>query len=259
MTDHEDEPGPDPVEHYFSADPAVAFKRAPVSAEVWGRRLDLTSGSGVFAQGRVDVGTGILFRETEPPTGVRRLLDLGCGYGVIGLALATALPDAEVVGVDVNERALLLAARERPVARRRRALHRPAARRRRARAHLRRDLVEPADQGRQAGPARAAPALAAPPGARGPGGDGRRQEPRCRLPAALAGGAGLAHHPHRWGQGLPGARDPTSPDVATGAPRDLVVGRRPRLSRVRLGGTGGATAGRRPRRARRRPGPRCPR
>ena len=34
---------------------------------VWGHELALTSGSGVFAQGRLDVGTAVLFRETEPP------------------------------------------------------------------------------------------------------------------------------------------------------------------------------------------------
>jgi 16S rRNA (guanine1207-N2)-methyltransferase len=95
-------------EHYFSADPAVPFRRAPVVAQVWGRELRLTSGSGVFAQGRLDVGTAALFHETEPPT-AQRYLDLGCGYGVIGLALATTVPGAVVRAVDVNERALLLA------------------------------------------------------------------------------------------------------------------------------------------------------
>ena len=75
---------------------------------MWGRDLSLTTGSGVFAQGRVDVGTSVLFRETAPPT-ARRYLDLGCGYGVIGLAIATAVPGAVVRAVDVNERAVLLA------------------------------------------------------------------------------------------------------------------------------------------------------
>ncbi len=96
------------AEHYFSADPSVAFKRLPVHAEVWGRTFDLTSGSGVFAQGRLDVGTAILFRETDPPV-AQRYLDLGCGYGVIGLALAAVVPGSVVRAVDVNERAVLLA------------------------------------------------------------------------------------------------------------------------------------------------------
>lgn len=95
-------------DHYFSADPSVAFQRAPVETEVWGHRLSLVSGSGVFAQGRLDIGTSVLFRETEPPAG-GRILDLGCGYGVIGLACAVAAPDAVVTAVDVNRRAVLLA------------------------------------------------------------------------------------------------------------------------------------------------------
>ncbi len=95
-------------DHYFSADPAVPFTREPLVAEVWGRRLALTSGSGVFARGRLDIGTAVLFRETEPPA-ADRVLDLGCGYGVIGLAVAACSPTSTVTGVDVNERAVLLA------------------------------------------------------------------------------------------------------------------------------------------------------
>lgn len=96
-------------EHYFSADPSVPFHREPVTCRVWGHDLDLVSGSGVFARGRLDAGTAVLLRETEPPHGARRVLDLGCGWGVIGLAVARAVPGAEVTGVDVNERALQLA------------------------------------------------------------------------------------------------------------------------------------------------------
>ena len=95
-------------DHYFTADPSVPFTRAPVRASVWGHDLALTSGSGVFARGRVDVGTAVLLRETVPPVGVRRLLDLGCGYGVLAVALAVAVPEARVRAVDVNERALAL-------------------------------------------------------------------------------------------------------------------------------------------------------
>ena len=95
-------------EHYFSADPAVAFERVPLQVRVWDLDLDLVSGSGVFSRGRLDPGTAVLFRETVPPAGPGPFLDLGCGYGVIASALAVSSRDAEVWAVDVNERALLL-------------------------------------------------------------------------------------------------------------------------------------------------------
>lgn len=95
-------------EHYFSTDPSVAFRRVPVRATVWGHRLDLVSAPGVFAQGRLDVGTGVLVREAEPDPNARTVLDLGCGYGVLATALALSCPAATVWAVDVNERALAL-------------------------------------------------------------------------------------------------------------------------------------------------------
>jgi 16S rRNA G1207 methylase RsmC len=97
-------------DHYFSTDPSAPERRQHVVADVWGRRLELQSASGVFSAGRLDTGTAVLFRETEPPLGPGTLLDLGCGYGVIACALATCVPGSQVWAVDVNERALRLTA-----------------------------------------------------------------------------------------------------------------------------------------------------
>jgi len=101
------------TDHYFTADPTVPFTRSTFTAEVWGHKLTLTSGSGVYSNGRLDIGTSVLFKETQPPA-PGRILDLGCGYGVIGLAVAASWSPAQreegrVIGIDVNERALLLA------------------------------------------------------------------------------------------------------------------------------------------------------
>ena len=72
--------------HYFTADPSVPFTaRAGRPAEVWGHELRWSSGSGVFAAAGSTSARRVLFRETEPPA-QGRVLDLGCGYGVIGLA-----------------------------------------------------------------------------------------------------------------------------------------------------------------------------
>lgn len=95
-------------EHYFSADPSVPFERESFTAELWGNELTIETGSGVFSRGHLDHATAVLFRELEAPV-QGQFLDLGCGYGVIGLAIARAVPLANVTGVDVNERALLLA------------------------------------------------------------------------------------------------------------------------------------------------------
>ncbi len=103
-------------DHYFSADPSAPFAREPFTCEVWGHRLDLVSGAGVYSRGHLDIGTSVLFRETEPPS-PGQVLDLGTGYGVIGLAVAAAWraaavptgPASGVTGVEVNQRAVLLA------------------------------------------------------------------------------------------------------------------------------------------------------
>ena len=49
-------------EHYFTADPSVPFQRVPVRVDVWGHWLEMTTGSGVFARGRLDIGTSVLLR-----------------------------------------------------------------------------------------------------------------------------------------------------------------------------------------------------
>ncbi len=139
-----------------------------------------------------------------PPVEAREVLDLGCGYGVIGLAIAVAVPEVRVTAVDVNERALLLArenAERMGVADRFSAR---APRRGRPRGGVRRDLVQPADQGGQGGPAPAAAAVAAAAAPRGSSGDGGREEPRLGLVGEVARRAGLPDREAGQRQGLPG-------------------------------------------------------
>ncbi len=95
-------------DHYFTSEPVSGPRRQSVVARAWGHELRLESASGVFASGRLDIGTAVLFRAARPPAETGRFLDLGCGYGVIACALAVAVPSAEVWAVDVNERALAL-------------------------------------------------------------------------------------------------------------------------------------------------------
>jgi 16S rRNA (guanine1207-N2)-methyltransferase len=96
------------TDHYFSAAPGAADRRRTIKVTLWGKEMQLVTAAGVFSPDALDRGTAILLRASPVPRGSPRLLDLGCGYGPIALALALHCPEARVDAVDVNERALAL-------------------------------------------------------------------------------------------------------------------------------------------------------
>jgi 16S rRNA (guanine1207-N2)-methyltransferase len=91
--------------HYFEPSPGARSARREVRLDLPDLSLVLATDRGVFAADAVDVGTGILLREAGPPSPTGTLVDVGCGYGPIALALASRSPGARVLAVDVNERA----------------------------------------------------------------------------------------------------------------------------------------------------------
>jgi len=99
-----------PEGHYFDQDPAVASVRRTVPLVLPDLSVTLTTDRGVFGRDAVDPGTKLLLLEGPPPPAEGDLLDLGCGYGPIAVALARRAPAARVWAVDVNRRALELCA-----------------------------------------------------------------------------------------------------------------------------------------------------
>ncbi len=77
-----------------------------VTVDVHGRRLLLRSRHGLFSARSLDDGTDLLLRELEAMTPVDRVLDLGCGYGALGLTLAVRWPASRVDLVDTDIRAV---------------------------------------------------------------------------------------------------------------------------------------------------------
>jgi 16S rRNA (guanine1207-N2)-methyltransferase len=96
------------TDHYFSSVPGTAERRRMIKVTLWGTEVQLTTAAGVFSPDGLDRGTAILLRASPVPEANPRVLDLGCGYGPIALAVALHCPDAKVDAVDVNERALAL-------------------------------------------------------------------------------------------------------------------------------------------------------
>ncbi|MDZ7733464.1 MAG: methyltransferase [Acidimicrobiia bacterium] len=95
--------------HYFDAEPAVPSRRRRVALSIPDLDAELVTDTGVFSHDRVDPGTKLLLLEGPPtPPGATHLLDLGCGYGPLAVALAHRAPGATVWAVDVNARARAL-------------------------------------------------------------------------------------------------------------------------------------------------------
>jgi 16S rRNA G1207 methylase RsmC len=73
-----------------------------------GADLPMDTGAGVFSSDRLDPGTAVLLRSVPDPPATGDLLDLGCGWGPMTVALARRAPRARVWAVDVNPRAVEL-------------------------------------------------------------------------------------------------------------------------------------------------------
>ena len=97
------------AEHYFDAEPGAARRPATVDLVLADLHLRLGTDRGVFSPDRVDLGTRVLLDSVPPPPQHGRLADVGCGYGPIALTMAARAPEADVLGADVNTRALELA------------------------------------------------------------------------------------------------------------------------------------------------------
>lgn len=96
--------------HYFDTEPTALGPDRRRTVELQGRQVQVRTGAGVFSADRLDLGTQVLLRHAGPLPAEGDLLDLGCGWGPITLAMAAASPGATVWAVDVNARARELTA-----------------------------------------------------------------------------------------------------------------------------------------------------
>ncbi|MGY4691830.1 class I SAM-dependent methyltransferase [Salibacterium sp. K-3] len=96
--------------HYFKNNPGLHSEEKTINAVMRGRNMSFISDHGVFARNEVDFGTRLLVDAFTWPEQDGDILDMGCGYGAVGICLARETTRT-VWMADVNERALGLAER----------------------------------------------------------------------------------------------------------------------------------------------------
>ncbi len=96
------------MEHYSTRKPSSRAHPAEGYVRIRGLELRLRTDAGVFSRTRLDRGTELLLEALEVGP-CELILDLGCGYGAIGIAAAKLSEGGHVILTDVNERAVRLA------------------------------------------------------------------------------------------------------------------------------------------------------
>ncbi|MDO4912925.1 MAG: methyltransferase [Bifidobacteriaceae bacterium] len=100
----------DETQQYFTSEPTSQDIRRKLHVTLRDYDLDVETSTGVFSTHRVDLGTSVLLRhapELAVPNGAN-LLDVGCGWGPLSLAMALEAPEAKVWSIDTNTRAIEL-------------------------------------------------------------------------------------------------------------------------------------------------------
>ncbi len=93
-------------QHYSTRYPDVPFKQYTVSESLRRHLYIFKTTSGIFSFRKIDLGTQVFIEHMTIPQKPSLLLDLGCGYGVIGIVLAYNAPESTVYMTDVNRRAI---------------------------------------------------------------------------------------------------------------------------------------------------------
>ncbi|MEO0313386.1 MAG: hypothetical protein RL140_616 [Actinomycetota bacterium] len=97
-----------PQEHYFSDEPVSEMRPKSIDVVLAGHPVSVKTASGIFSPGHIDLGTEVLLEHLDEVPKVGNVLDIGCGWGPIALAIALSRPHVTVWAIDVNERSLAL-------------------------------------------------------------------------------------------------------------------------------------------------------
>ena len=95
--------------HYYSDNSNLVSKKETFEYYFNNEKFLFTTDNGVFSKRNVDYGSYVLIKSVYHLDLGKRVLDLGCGYGPIGIIIKHFNPDIQLTMVDVNPRAISLA------------------------------------------------------------------------------------------------------------------------------------------------------
>ena len=96
---------------YYDKEPQSASNEREISFDLFEKNITLITDNGVFSKNKVDEGSLYFLRTIIPLELGKNILDIGCGYGTIGLTIALFKKEARVDLADINTRALALCIR----------------------------------------------------------------------------------------------------------------------------------------------------
>jgi len=99
------------MEHYFTNVENEKSNEKEFQVEVFDKSFKFITDIGVFSKGELDVASRLLIETFDSLNLPGDILDVGCGYGAIGIILAAGRSEVEVHMIDVNLRALDLSKR----------------------------------------------------------------------------------------------------------------------------------------------------
>lgn len=96
------------MNHYYTEKPSSKSEIKKIELDFLDKNFIFFTDNGVFSKNKIDFGSELMIKTFLNHTAIKNgnFLDIGCGYGPVGIIIKTFLPDLDIYLSDINERAL---------------------------------------------------------------------------------------------------------------------------------------------------------
>ena len=94
------------MSQYFEEKPDISNQKKVITITFKDKYYNLLTNNNMFSKDKLDYGTKVLLENFTEQEIEGKVLDLGCGYGIIGIVLATTYSSIKVDMCDITSRAI---------------------------------------------------------------------------------------------------------------------------------------------------------